>query len=97
MSNFVYSLKIFAKPNAKTSSIVSFVDKCAHVRLGAPATEGQANEELLRFMAQDVLKIKKSQVSLQHGGKSKDKVLLLTGLDASTIENRIKSCCLNTD
>lgn len=44
----------------------------------APPKEGQANENIREFLA-DVLGLKKRNVSVDKGGKSKNKVIIIEG------------------
>ncbi|KEP62982.1 UNVERIFIED_CONTAM: ACR, YggU family COG1872 domain-containing protein [Hammondia hammondi] len=73
-----FTLAVHAKPGAKQSQIPSVNEHAEQldVQIDAPAREGAANEELCEFIA-DALKLKKREVSLQSGHKSREKVLLL--------------------
>ena len=62
------------KPNSK-QTFLSEIDSCSiHLNLDALPKEGEANQALIKWASQ-VLKVKKSQVSLVGGMKSRDKVL----------------------
>ncbi|CAG2068347.1 unnamed protein product, partial [Timema podura] len=50
------------------------------VQIAAPPLEGEANVELVKFMAA-VLGVRKSDVSLDRGSRSKQKTLLVTASD----------------
>ena len=50
-------------------------NETVEVDLAAAPREGEANEEIVRALARDVLKIPKTQVSLRSGHKARDKVL----------------------
>jgi uncharacterized protein (TIGR00251 family) len=72
-------LAVKVTPNARKSEITGWsADEQGRrvllVKLAAPAQEGKANKELIRFMA-DVLGCAKNQVSLQRGESSRTKVL----------------------
>uniref|UniRef100_A0A8C9MQQ6 CO040 protein n=1 Tax=Serinus canaria TaxID=9135 RepID=A0A8C9MQQ6_SERCA len=47
------------------------------VAIAAPPSEGEANAELCRYLAK-VLEVKKSDVVLEKGGKSRDKVVKIS-------------------
>nr|CEL70307.1 TPA: ACR, YggU family COG1872 domain-containing protein [Neospora caninum Liverpool] len=72
------TLAVHAKPGAKQSQIPSINEQAEQldVQIDAPAREGAANEELCDFLA-DALKLKKREVSLQSGHKSREKVLFI--------------------
>uniref|UniRef100_A0A3B5JY28 YggU family protein n=1 Tax=Takifugu rubripes TaxID=31033 RepID=A0A3B5JY28_TAKRU len=57
------TITVHAKPGSKHSSITE---------LSAPPVDGEANVELIRFLA-EVLELKKSHISLDKGSRSRDK------------------------
>ena len=72
-------LAVKVTPNARKSEVTGWgADEQGRplllVKLAAPALEGKANKELVRFMA-DVLDCAKSEVSLIRGETSRTKVL----------------------
>ncbi|KAL2911877.1 hypothetical protein HK105_208660 [Polyrhizophydium stewartii] len=62
------------KPGARTTQVVETNGAAVGIQLAAPARDGEANEELVRFVA-DTLGIRKHQIGLVAGHKSRDKVL----------------------
>uniref|UniRef100_A0A8C3VNY6 CO040 protein n=1 Tax=Catharus ustulatus TaxID=91951 RepID=A0A8C3VNY6_CATUS len=65
-----------AKPGRKILQLF-FTDVTAEavgVAIAAPPSEGEANAELCRYLSK-VLQVKKSDVTLEKGGKSRDKVV----------------------
>uniref|UniRef100_A0A3P8X2Q3 Zgc:193812 n=1 Tax=Cynoglossus semilaevis TaxID=244447 RepID=A0A3P8X2Q3_CYNSE len=64
------SIVVRAKPGSKHNVSTEAVG----VSIAAPPTDGEANAELIRFLA-SVLDVKKSQVSLDKGSRSRDKIL----------------------
>lgn len=85
-------IKIFAKPGSKESSLVSNTDHL-EVKIGAPAVDGEANEELIKFLSK-VFNCRKSDVNLERGGKNRSKVLTIskeTGLSIHRIREIINS------
>jgi len=71
---------IDAKPNSKVSSIVGVTDEGVRVNIGAPPKEGEANKELVEFLA-SALGVRKTDVSLDKGSKSKSKIIVVEGID----------------
>ncbi|VVM08081.1 hypothetical protein MAMC_01972 [Methylacidimicrobium cyclopophantes] len=61
-------------PNARRTEIAGGGDGVVRVRLQAPATEGRANEELIRFLA-EVFGTRRSRVVLVRGEKAREKCL----------------------
>lgn len=69
-------IQILAKPGAKQTGITDISDDACGVQIAAPPVEGEANAELVRFMAK-VLELRRGDVSLDRGSKSRQKVVLV--------------------
>ncbi len=65
---------IVVQPNAKKTEVVGEVEGALKIRLKALPIEGRANEELIRFIA-DQLQLPKKHVCLTHGVGSRQKLL----------------------
>lgn len=59
------------------------------VQIGAPAREGEANEELVRYLA-EVLNVRKRSISLDKGSKSRQKVVMIEPTEISIEQVREK-------
>uniref|UniRef100_A0A4W3GRI1 Uncharacterized protein n=1 Tax=Callorhinchus milii TaxID=7868 RepID=A0A4W3GRI1_CALMI len=57
------SVAVRAKPGAKQNAVTDVTHEAVGVAIAAPPSDGEANAELVRFLAQ-VLEVKKSQVTL---------------------------------
>ncbi|XP_052100447.1 UPF0235 protein C15orf40 homolog [Mytilus californianus] len=57
------SIKILAKPGAKDNFITGYEDDGVGVQISAPAVDGEAKTDLVKYMAK-VLGIRKSDISL---------------------------------
>ena len=66
------SVKII--PNARQSEVVGWEGKTLKVRIAAPATEGKANKELVRFVAK-ICDCAPSEVEIMKGQTTKMKLL----------------------
>ncbi len=74
--NFII-LKIKAQPNASKSELVGFYgDDAIKIRLAAPAVEGAANKELVKFISKK-FKIAKNDIIFKSGQNSKIKLIQL--------------------
>lgn len=73
-----WTLTIRAQPSSGRSSVVGTVGDALKIRVAAPANEGKANAELLRFLA-TTLELRRNSVSLLHGERSRDKVVEVRG------------------
>ena len=58
------------------------------IRLNAPPVDGKANAALLRFLA-DELDVPMAAVTLKTGETSRQKTVLISGLDAATVASRL--------
>ncbi len=83
-------LRVRVTPGARKSEIAGEAGGRLRVRLQAPPVEGKANRELTKFIAKN-LGLKKNRVSLAGGEKSREKTLLLEGLDLPEARKRLKS------
>lgn len=68
------TVTVHAKPGSKHSGITEVSAEAVGVAIAAPPTDGEANAELIRFLA-EVLDLKKSHISLDKGSRSRDKLI----------------------
>ena len=59
-------LHIKAKPNAKQNQIQYLADGTMQIKIKAPAQDGKANDELIRFLS-ETLEIPRSKINLVSG------------------------------
>lgn len=69
-------LKIHAKPGAKQNSITDILNEAIGVQIAAPPVDGEANTELVKYISK-VLQLRKSDVSVDRGSKSREKTLMI--------------------
>ncbi|XP_062945836.1 UPF0235 protein C15orf40 homolog [Cynocephalus volans] len=69
-------IAIHAKPGSKQNAVTDLTTEAVNVAIAAPPLEGEANAELCRYLSK-VLELKKSDVVLDKGGKSREKVVKL--------------------
>ncbi|XP_071716705.1 uncharacterized protein [Rutidosis leptorrhynchoides] len=89
------AVTIHAKPGSKVASITDFDDDALGVQIDAPAKDGEANAALLDYIS-SVIGVKKRQVSLGAGSKSRDKVLIVEGVSLETVYNALDKGLHNT-
>lgn len=85
-------LTIHAKPGAKQNSITDMQPEAIGVQIAAPPVDGEANTELIRYIA-NVLHLRKSDVSIDRGSKSREKKLIIgkKDLNINEIMNLLKT------
>jgi uncharacterized protein len=83
-------LKCWIQPRSSRSTIVGIHDNSLKIALTSPPVDGKANKELLKFLAK-YFKLPKSSIQLVAGESSRNKTILLSGLDK---DNIIQKLCL---
>ncbi|XP_027339052.1 UPF0235 protein C15orf40 homolog [Abrus precatorius] len=70
------AITIHAKPGSKSASVTDISDEAVGVQIDAPARDGEANAALLDYIC-SVLGVKRRQVSIGTGSKSRDKTVIV--------------------
>ncbi|XP_003784647.1 UPF0235 protein C15orf40 homolog isoform X2 [Otolemur garnettii] len=68
------TIAIHAKPGSKQNAVTDLTAEAVNVAIAAPPSEGEANAELCRYLSK-ILELRKSDVVLDKGGKSREKVV----------------------
>ena len=76
------------QPRACRNEITGWKEGSLYVRLSAPPVEGTANKACVELLA-DRLGVKRGQVRLVSGEKSRDKALAVEGLSQAEAERRL--------
>ena len=82
-------VRVHVVPNAKIDSVIGEHGDAIKIKLRAPAVEGKANAALIRFLAEQ-LKLPRHSIVLQHGHRSRDKVIRVDGLTAEDVRTRMR-------
>jgi uncharacterized protein (TIGR00251 family) len=75
-------------PGAARAQVVGRQGAAWKVRVTAPPEDGKANEAVVRLLA-DALAVSKRDVEIVSGHGARDKVVALTGIDATEVERRL--------
>lgn len=81
-------LKVRVTPRGSKQEVIGWRDDVLAIKLTAPPVEGAANKACIDFLAK-VLGVKRAQVSLISGEKSREKTFEIDGLVESEIRTRI--------
>jgi uncharacterized protein (TIGR00251 family) len=73
-----WALALHVQPGAKRSAAAGLHGERLKLRIAAPAVDGRANEALVAFVAER-LGVVRTQVAVAKGGRSRDKLLLVSG------------------
>jgi uncharacterized protein len=84
-------IQIKVIPRAPSTLIEGMRDGALLVKLSAPPVEGQANESLLRFIAQ-VCDVPRRSVSLERGEKARRKVIRVQRMTRAEATLRVRAC-----
>jgi len=82
-------LRLRIVPNASKNELAGLYGDALKVRVQSPALEGRANAALQKFIAKK-LGLSKSAVELVGGAKSRDKQLLVHGLDPAALASLLE-------
>lgn len=83
------ALAVRVTPRASRNEVVEILsDNTVKIHLTAPAHEGKANEELIKFLA-DVLGAPKSHIDIVAGANGRDKLISVLDMDAEEVHSRI--------
>jgi len=80
----VTTIRFHVIPNAKIDKVIGEHGDAIKIKLRAPAVEGKANTALRKFLAEK-LSIPQRAIVLEHGQKSRDKVIRIDGLSEADI------------
>ena len=81
-------LHVHVVPNAKIDKVAGEHGNAIKIKLRAPAFEGKANSALMSFLA-DELNISQHAIVLEHGQKSRHKLIRIDGLTEEEVRGRL--------
>lgn len=81
-------LRVRVQPRSSRSGITGIVGECLKVSVNAPAAEGAANRACRELLAK-TFGVAKGRVEIVSGKKSREKRILLKGIDEESISSRI--------
>ncbi|MEE4242823.1 MAG: DUF167 domain-containing protein [Desulfopila sp.] len=82
-------LKLIIQTKAKKTGIVGVYDGMLKLAVASPPVDGKANNEVIAFLA-DFFNVKKSDVSIISGERSRRKICLLGSLEEEDIRERLR-------
>jgi uncharacterized protein (TIGR00251 family) len=82
------TLRFHIVPNAKIDKVAGEHGAAIKIKLRAQAVEGKANAALRCFLA-DQLNISKRAIILEHGQRSRDKVIRIDGMTEEDVRSRL--------
>jgi len=79
----VFNIRVI--PRASRCELAGVQGDALKIRITAPPVEGAANKECIKFLS-DMLGVKKSQIKIIAGHKSKNKKVSISGIKRRDIE-----------
>ena len=83
-------ISIYVQPRAARTEVVGLHGAAIKLRVAAPPVEGEANEEVVRFLAKQ-LKVAASSVTVASGASSRRKLIDVTGVTLAQAEQQLLS------
>ncbi|MDQ3011662.1 MAG: DUF167 domain-containing protein [Acidobacteriota bacterium] len=78
-ADYAITFAVRVQPRASRSEVADELDGALKLRLAAPPVDGEANEELIRFLAR-LFDVSRRQVSILSGLTSKNKLIRIEGM-----------------
>ena len=75
-------------PHASRSELVGVQDGVLKVKVTAPPVEGAANEACIKLLSKE-LELKKSQMEISSGAKSRKKTIIIKGINKAELETKL--------
>lgn len=75
-------------PNGRRAEVVGRYGDAWKIRVSAAPEKGRANDELVRFLG-DVLDVPRGAVEVVRGHGSRDKLVVVTGVEQAAIDARL--------
>jgi uncharacterized protein len=83
------ALAVRVTPRASRNEIVEIQsDGTIRIHITAPANEGKANDELIKFLS-EILGAPKTHIDIVAGASGRDKLISVLDMDAVEVHNRI--------
>lgn len=81
-------IEVRLRPRGHADELLGLVDGVLQAKVAAPPVDGKANQALCRLVAKRA-GVAPSRVSVIRGEKSRQKVLLVEGIDEPTLMGRL--------
>ncbi|XP_060210561.1 uncharacterized protein LOC132637490 isoform X2 [Lycium barbarum] len=88
------AITIHAKPGSKQATVTDMNEDAVGVQIDAPAKDGEANAALLDYIS-SVVGVKKRQVSIGSGSKSRDKVIIVEDVTLQSVFDALDKAVKN--
>jgi len=83
------SFDIHVTPHASRAEIICIQDGAFKLKVTAPPVDGAANDACIKLLAEE-LELKKSQMAIAAGAKSRNKTVTVNNISKTDLELKIK-------
>jgi uncharacterized protein (TIGR00251 family) len=81
-------IRLKVSPRSGKDQLLDLRSETIRVKLTAPPVEGEANRALIKFIAR-LCRLRKTDVELISGEKSRQKTILIRGLEVDVVIDRL--------
>lgn len=81
-------LNIRVQPGARKNMITGYTDGVLNIKITTRPEKGKANESLIKYLS-DILGTAKSNITIQRGTTSRNKVVSIQGLSTRNVISRL--------
>jgi uncharacterized protein (TIGR00251 family) len=81
-------IEVRLRPRGHADELLGIVDDVLHARVSAPPVDGKANKALCKLVAKRA-GVAPSRVTVLRGERSRQKLLLVDGIDEETLRERL--------
>ncbi len=85
-SSITFAVRV--QPRASQSKIAGEIEGSLKIKIAAPPVDGEANEELIRFLSK-WFEVPKREIEIVSGETAKNKIIRIHGLTVENFETRL--------
>jgi uncharacterized protein len=84
------TLKVRVIPNAPRNQLTAIVNDEVRIKIHAPAHDGKANAEVVRFLA-ELIECQRSRITIKRGEKARNKIIEIIGLSPEEVRRKLEA------
>jgi uncharacterized protein len=88
-NNGAVTISVRAQPRASKTSVVGDLDGALKVRLAASPVEDEANDELIRYLA-EIFHLPRNNIEIIAGRRSRNKQVRISGISVDQCKERLR-------
>ena len=84
------TLKVRIIPDAPRNELIAVVHDEVRIKIHAPAHDGKANAEVIRFLA-ELIDCQRSRITIKRGEKARNKIIEIMGVSPEEVRRKLES------